>query len=217
MTDTPEARADAVDTPSGASAKRRRTATLIGFTLATAAEYWTSSGVSLVLTDLTGTLSASSDEASWVLTVYTTAFALSIALSHRLSSYLGNRRYLTLCASLYAFSSLGCCLTTQLSVFLLFRVLQGFGGGAFLVRAFVFLSEQYDAKSRGRALTSYGIGFFFVGKLLSPVVCGWMTDVVSWRFVFAFDTLLALGQQACFIATPATVGHQTPSRSASTG
>jgi MFS family permease len=76
------------------SLQRRRTATLIALILAAAAESWTASGISLTLTDLTGTLSASSDEASWALTVYSTAYAVSVVCAHRLSSLWGNRAYL---------------------------------------------------------------------------------------------------------------------------
>ena len=178
-----------VGTPSEGGG-RYRTATLVALCLATAAEYWTSSGVSLVLTDLTGTLSASSDEASWALTVYSTAFAVSIALSHRLSHYFGNRRYLANSALLYAITSVGCAFSVHLAPFLFFRALQGFAGGVFLVRSFVFLSQQYDPKSRSIATTTYGISFFFIGRMISPVVCGWMADSISWRLLFGVPTLL---------------------------
>jgi DHA2 family multidrug resistance protein len=180
------------------AAKRDRTVTLIALCLATAAEYWTSTGVSLILTDLTGTLSASSDEASWALTVYTTAFAVSIALSHRLSHYFGNRRYLASCAFLYAITSLGCALSPQLGCFLFFRALEGFAGGAFLVRGFVFFTQQYDPKPRSIAVTMYGLSFFFVGRFISPIVCGWMADSISWRLLFGFSALLMFAAAILF-------------------
>jgi len=73
--------------------------------------------------------------------------------------------------------------------FLFFRALQGFAGGVFLVRSFVFLSQQYDPKSRSIATTGYGISFFFIGRLISLIVCGWMADSISWRLLFVFPTL----------------------------
>jgi len=83
-------------TPGGSSRHWvSRVATVVALTLASAAGTWTTSGVSLSLTDLTGTLSASSDEASWALTVYMSAFAVSIALSHRLSVRLGTAASIT--------------------------------------------------------------------------------------------------------------------------
>ncbi len=169
-----------------------RSATLIALTLASAAETWTTSGVSLTLTDLTGTLSASSDEASWALTVYMSAFAISVALSHCLSFAFGNRRFLSACALLYALSSIGCAFSTDLGIFLLFRALAGFAGGVFLVRSFVFFTQQYEPSVRAKPLIGYAIAYFFVGRLLSPIVSGWLADVGSWRDLFVFETVLML-------------------------
>jgi len=169
-----------------------RSATLAALTLASAAETWTTSGVSLTLTDLTGTLSASSDQASWALTVYMAAFAVSIALSDRLSLKYGNRHYLTVLALSYAVASVGCALSTELSIFLLFRAIAGFAGGAFLVRAFVFFTQQYEPAVRPTPLVGYAIAYFFVGRFLSPMICGWLADVASWRFLFVVPTILML-------------------------
>ncbi len=169
-----------------------RSATLIALTMASAGETWTTSGVSLTLTDLTGTLSASSDEASWALTVYMSAFAISVALSHRLSLTFGNRRLLSACALLYALSSVGCAFSTDLRMFLLFRALAGFAGGVFLVRSFVFFTQQYAPPVRAKPLISYAIAYFLIGRLLSPIVCGWLADVASWRDLFVIETVLML-------------------------
>ncbi len=169
-----------------------RPGTLIALTLASAAETWTTSGVSLTLTDLTGTLSVSSDEASWALTVYMSAFAISVALSHRLSLTFGNRRFLSACALLYALSSVGCAFSTDLGMFLVFRALAGFAGGVFLVRSFVFFTQQYEPSARAKPLIGYAIAYFFVGRLLSPIVCGWFADVATWRDLFVFETILML-------------------------
>jgi DHA2 family multidrug resistance protein len=160
--------------------------------MACAAEAWTTSGVSLTLTDLTGTLSASSDEASWALTVYTTAFAVSVAVSHRLSIHLGNRRYLTLCALLYAAASIGCAVSTDLRAFLFCRALAGFAGGVFLVRTFVFLSHQFDAAARVLPSVFFAILYFGLGRVLSPLVSGWFADAVSWRLLFVPESLVML-------------------------
>ena len=169
-----------------------RSATFVALILASAAETWTTSGVSLTLTDLTGTLSASSDQASWALTVYMAAFAISIALSDRLSLKFGNRRSLTVFSLLYALASVGCALSTDLSTFLVFRALAGFAGGAFLVRAFVFFTQQYESGVRPTPLVGYAIAYFFVGRFVSPVVCGWLADVASWRLLFVVPIILML-------------------------
>lgn len=179
--------------PDGGSRLRvSRAATVAALTMASAAETWTTSGVSLSLTDLTGTLSASSDEASWALTVYMAAFAVSVALSHRLSVKFGNRRYLTMCAALYALSSIGCALSSSLAIFLFFRTIAGFAGGVFLVRAFVFFTQEFEPSVRAKPLIGYAIAYFFVGRFLSPIICGWLADLASWRLLFLLPTILML-------------------------
>ena len=169
-----------------------RSATLAALILASAAETWTTSGVSLTLPDLTGTLSASSDQASWALTVYMATFAVSVALSDCLSLKYGNRHYLTALSLLYAIASGGCALSTNLSAFLLFRGMAGFAGGAFLVRAFVFFTQQFEPAARPTPLVGYAIAYFCVGRLVSPAVCGWLADVASWRLLFVLPAFLML-------------------------
>jgi DHA2 family multidrug resistance protein len=159
--------------------------TLLAFTLATVMEQWTGSGVGLILTDLTGTLSASADEASWAVTLYSTAFAVAIALSHRLTSFFGNRRYLALSAVVYAMASAGCAVSPSLAIFLGFRLIQGFAGGCFLARTLVFLTLRLAPKDRVLPLTGYGISFFLIGRFLAPILSGWFADNWSWRWMFA--------------------------------
>ncbi|SEC33814.1 drug resistance transporter, EmrB/QacA subfamily [Terriglobus roseus] len=159
-------------------------ATLAGLTLATGMEQWTGNGLSVTLTDLTGALGASADEASWAVTVYSTAFAVSVALTHRLASYFGNRRLLSLACILYAVAALGCAASTDLALFLLCRVFQGFAGGVFLARTLVFITHQYPRSERPSSLRTYAGGFFVVGRIVAPIASGWFADAVSWRLLF---------------------------------
>ena len=163
---------------------RHAGATLVAFTLATGMEQWTGNGLSVTLTDLTGALGASADEASWAVTVYSTAFAASVALTHWLASFFGNRRLLSLACLLYALASLGCAASTGLAPFLLCRVLQGFAGGVFLARALVFITHQYPRSERVENLKLYAGGFFAVGRILAPIASGWFADAISWRALF---------------------------------
>lgn len=173
------------------SLHRRRTGTLIGLMFAAAAETWTSSGISLTLTDLTGTLSASSDEASWALTVYTTAYAVAVVCAHRLSSLCGNRVFLTSMAALFSIASLGCAISDNLVSFLAWRAAEGFAGGAFLIRTFVFTGVQFDPPNRPPALITWGLSYFILGRLLSPIVNGWFSDHYTWRALFVVGAVLS--------------------------
>jgi len=183
----------------------QRSATLLAFALATTAEYWTSAGVSLTLTDLGGTLAASNDEATWVLTIYTTAFAVAIALSHRLSVFFGNRKYLGACALCYAVASLGCAASTDLPWFLGFRAIQGFAGGIFLVRTFVFFTQRIELEHRASIALTFFIEVMIFGRLVPYLAAGWVADNVSWRLQFAIPAILML--VAAFLFLTFTAEH----------
>jgi MFS transporter, DHA2 family, multidrug resistance protein len=167
-------------------------ATLLAFTLATGMEQWTGTGLSVTLTDLTGTLGSSADEASWAVTLYGTAFAVSVALTHRFANLFGNRRLLSLACLLYAVTSLGCAESSTLLPFLFFRVLQGFAGGVFLARTLVFITHQFERKHRAGSLRLYGAGFFFIGRFLAPILSGWFADFLSWRLLFVANVPVML-------------------------
>jgi DHA2 family multidrug resistance protein len=167
-------------------------ATLLAFTLATGMEQWTGTGLSVTLTDLTGTLGSSADEASWAVTLYGTAFAVSVALTHRLANLFGNRRLLSLACLLYAATSLGCAESSTLLPFLFFRVLQGFAGGVFLARTLVFITHAFERKYRAGSLRLYGAGFFFLGRFLAPILSGWFADLLTWRLLFVANVPVML-------------------------
>ena len=182
------------------SVRWQRSATLLALAFACSAEYWTTASVSLTLTDLGGTLGASSDEASWALTVYTTAFAVAIALSHRLSVYFGNRRYLGACALLYGIASIACALSPDLPAFLIFRGIQGFAGGVFLVRTFVFFTQRIEVERRASLAISFFIEVFLVGRLIPYVASGWLADNISWRLEFVIPALFMFAAAGLFFA-----------------
>lgn len=175
-------------TPPGAEKDRHAslavTITLLALTLATGVEQWTGSGLSVVLPDLAGSLGSSADEASWSVTLYSTAFAVSVALTHRLANMFGNRRLLSLACLVYAVSSLGCAASYTLPTFLLSRVVQGFAGGVFLARTLVFVTHQFPRPQRPACLRLYATGFFLMGRLAAPIAAGWMNDFLSWRLLF---------------------------------
>ncbi len=147
-----------------------RSMTLLAFTLAVGIEQWTGTGMNVVLTDLGGSLGAVADEASWALTLYSSAFAVSVLLTHRLSNLLGNRRLLSFAAALYAFTSLGCACSPNLASFLFFRVLEGFAGGVFLARTLVFTSLAFSVKERVPALGIFRRRLFLY-RSLSVACC----------------------------------------------
>src|SRR5277367_3503551 len=98
---------------------------LIGLGLATGMEFYTFDAMNLVLVDLAGTLGVSLDEASWLLTVYSSALFLGVPVSIWLAGHFGYKRYLTATTLLFAVASVGCMLTPNFNTMLLWRAVQG--------------------------------------------------------------------------------------------
>lgn len=166
--------------------------TLIALILATAAAYWSDAASFLLLGDISGNIGASIDEATWLITTYATAYAVGIALSHRLASYFGNRRLLLFSSLMFAAGSLGEACSSTLSVFLVFRVLTGLAGGSFLARTLVFLMHRFDKPQRAIPLRNFSIVFLTIGRVLGPIASGWFADTISWRLAYAAMIPLAL-------------------------
>jgi MFS transporter, DHA2 family, multidrug resistance protein len=106
---------------------------LLGLGLATGMEFYTFDGVNLVLPDLTGTLGVSADEASWLLTVYSTALFLGVPISIWLAGHVGYKRFLIATILLFAAASMGCAIAPDLSTMLVWRAVQGLAGAGLVV------------------------------------------------------------------------------------
>jgi EmrB/QacA subfamily drug resistance transporter len=171
---------------------QERTWTLIALILATATAYWSDAASFLILGDISGSIGASFDETTWLITTYATAYAVGVALSHRLTSYFGNRRLLFFSCLTFAAGSLGEACSVNLPMFLVFRVITGVAGGAFLARTLVFLMHRYDKPQRAVPLRNFSICFLTIGRVVGPIASGWFTDTISWRMAFAATIPLSL-------------------------
>ncbi len=160
--------------------------------LATATAYWSDAASFLILGDISGSIGASFDETTWLITTYATAYAIGVALSHRLTSYFGNRRLLYCACLIFAVGSLGEACSVNLTMFLVFRAIAGFAGGAFLARTLVFLMHRYEKPHRAVPLRNFSIGFLTIGRVVGPIASGWFTDTISWRMAFAATIPLSL-------------------------
>jgi MFS family permease len=142
------------------------------------------------------------------ITIYTTAFAVAIALSHRLSVFFGNRKYLFACATVYAIASIGCAVSPDLPWFLAFRAIQGFVGGIFLVRTFVFFTQRIEAEHRASIALTFFIEVMIFGRLVPYIASGWVADNVSWRLQFAIPAILMLAAALLFLKFTANYWRQ---------
>jgi DHA2 family multidrug resistance protein len=135
------------------------------------------------LTHIAGSLSVSTDEATWVLTSYLISNAIVIPCSAWLGQRFGRKNFLLACVVIFTVASFLCGLATSLPMLLAMRVLQGAGGGAFQPIAQSIMMESFPKEKQGMAMGIYGIGVV-TAPILGPVLGGWITDNYSWRWIF---------------------------------
>ena len=138
------------------------------------------------LLHIAGSLSASQDQATWVLTSYTMTNAIILPLSGWLASVLGRKRYFMGCIATFSVTSLLCGLAPSLGLLVFFRALQGITGGGLQPNAQAILSDAVPPAKRGMAFALYGIAVVFA-PAIGPTLGGWITDHLSWRWVFLIN------------------------------
>ena len=151
--------------------------------LATFMEVLDTSIAAVALPYIAGSLSASNDEATWVLTSYLVANAVILPASNWFSLKFGRKRFLMTCVALFTVSSVFCGAAPSLLFILLARVAQGAGGGALQPLAQAILLENFPPAKRSLAMAVYALGIV-VAPVIGPTLGGWLTDSYSWRYAF---------------------------------
>src|SRR5436190_1934766 len=139
--------------------------------------------VNVSLPYIAGNLSASINEATWVLTSYLVANAIILPLTGWLGNYFGRKRLLMASVAGFTAASFFCGLATSLPMLVVFRILQGVAGGALQPLSQAVLLEAFPKEQRGKAMGFWGLGIV-CAPILGPVLGGWLTDSYSWRWVF---------------------------------
>src|ERR1700678_3308927 len=152
-------------------------------TLATFMEVLDSSIANVALPHIAGALSASQDEATWVLTSYLVSNAVILPASAYLTTFIGRKKFYMICVVLFGLSSMLCGLAPSLGMLIFFRVLQGAGGGGLAPSEQAILADTFTPKQRGQAFAVYGIAVV-VAPAIGPTLGGWITDNFSWRWIF---------------------------------
>jgi DHA2 family multidrug resistance protein len=152
-------------------------------TLATFMEVLDTSIANVALPHIAGNLSAGQDESTWVLTSYLVSNAIVLPLSGWLSSLIGRKRFYMSCVALFTVSSFLCGLAPSLGVLVLFRILQGAGGGGLQPSEQAILNDTFPLEKRGMAFAVYGVAVV-VAPTIGPWLGGWITDNYSWRWIF---------------------------------
>jgi MFS transporter, DHA2 family, multidrug resistance protein len=151
--------------------------------LATFMEVLDTSIAAVALPYIAGSLSATNDEATWVLTSYLVANAVILPASTWFSLRFGRKRFLIACIIIFTCSSFICGAAPSLAVILIARAVQGAGGGALQPLSQAILLESFPADKRGLAMAVFALGVV-VAPVLGPTLGGWLTDTYSWRWAF---------------------------------
>ena len=147
--------------------------------------------VNVSLAHIAGNLSASVDEAAWVLTSYLVANAIVLPLTGWIASYFGRKRVLLAAVFGFTTASFLCGMAPSLELLVFFRVIQGATGGALQPLSQAVMLEAFPPKDRGKAMAFWGLGIV-VAPMLGPVLGGWLTDNYSWRWVFYINLPVGL-------------------------
>ncbi|MGH9698533.1 MAG: DHA2 family efflux MFS transporter permease subunit [Candidatus Acidiferrales bacterium] len=152
-------------------------------TLATFMEVLDTSVANVSLPHIAGSLSASVDESTWVLTSYLVSNAIVLPLSGWFSSLIGRKRFYMACVAIFTLSSFLCGLAPSLGALIFFRVLQGAGGGGLQPSEQAILADTFSPKQRGMAFAVYGMAVV-LAPAIGPTLGGWITDNFTWRWIF---------------------------------
>ena len=152
-------------------------------TLATFMEVLDTSIANVALPHIAGGLSATEDEATWVLTSYLVSNAMILPISGWLSVLFGRKRFYMTCVALFTISSFLCGLAPTLPILILLRILQGAGGGGLGPSEQAILADTFPGEKRGPAFALYGMAVV-VAPAIGPTLGGWITDNFSWRWIF---------------------------------
>ncbi len=171
--------------------KANKWAIALTVTLATFMEVLDSSIANVSLPHIGGSLGASQDEATWVLTSYLVANAIILPASAYLTTFIGRKKFYMICVVLFGISSALCGLAPSLGLLIFFRILQGAGGGGLAPSEQAILADTFEPKDRGKAFALYGLAVV-VAPALGPTLGGWITDNYNWRWIFFINVPIAL-------------------------
>jgi DHA2 family multidrug resistance protein len=158
---------------------------VIAATVALAAfmEVLDTSIANVALPHISGSLGASTDQGTWVLTSYLVANAIVLPMGAWAASVIGRRNFFMLCIVIFTVSSFLCGIAPTLAVLLIFRVFQGVGGGGLQPMAQAIMADSFEPSKRGLAFALYGL-VAVLAPSIGPTLGGWITDNYSWHWIF---------------------------------
>jgi MFS transporter, DHA2 family, multidrug resistance protein len=200
--------ADSVATMNGAIASPWLIAIVVA--LASFMEVLDTTIANVALPYIAGGMGVSEDEASWVVTTYLVSNAIILTASSFLARMLGRKTFFLICLGLFTLSSVLCGFAPNLQALLLFRILQGLGGGGMVPVAQSILADSFPPAKRGQAFAVFGVAVV-VAPVVGPTLGGWLSDNLSWQWCFLINApvgAIAMTLIALILREPATARAQ---------
>jgi DHA2 family multidrug resistance protein len=186
-------------TPERSVAGKRNPWTIIAvISIATFMVVLDTSIANVALAHIAGGLSASYDEATWVVTSFLIANAIVVPISGWLADVIGRKRYYMISVALFTGASVLCGLAPNLGSLVFARILQGIGGGGLAPVEQSMMVDTFPPQKRGAAFAAYGV-VVIVGPIFGPTLGGWITDNLSWHWVFLIN--LPIGLMSLFLVS----------------
>jgi DHA2 family multidrug resistance protein len=135
---------------------------------------------------IAGGMGVSEDEASWVVTTYLVANAIILTASSFLARKFGRKTFFLISLGLFTLSSLLSGFAPNLNALLLFRIMQGVGGGGMVPVAQSILADLFPPAKRGQAFALFGVAVV-VAPVVGPTLGGWLSDNISWQWCFLIN------------------------------
>ncbi|MET4276159.1 MULTISPECIES: DHA2 family efflux MFS transporter permease subunit [unclassified Bradyrhizobium] len=193
MTDTAQGGASAGGWSPERSAAGGHNPYLIAFvvSIATFMEVLDTTIANVALRHIAGGLAVGIDESTYVITSYLVANAIVLSISGWLSTVIGRKRFYMICVAIFTVSSLLCGFAWNLQSLVLFRILQGLGGGGMATSEQAILADSFPPHKRGQAFAIYGVAVV-VAPVVGPTLGGWITDTYTWHWVFLINVPMGL-------------------------
>ena len=160
-------------------------------TLATFMEVLDTSIANVALPHIAGNLGATGDESTWVQTSYLVSNAIILPMSGWLSTRIGRKRFYMACVVLFTLSSMLCGLASTLPMLVMFRVMQGLGGGGLGPSEQAILADTFTPQQRNMGFAIYGMAVV-VAPAIGPTLGGWITDNYSWHWIFLINVPIGI-------------------------
>src|SRR3954465_2974903 len=139
--------------------------------------------VNVAINDMRGYLGATIAEVGWVITAYAIGNVIIVPMTSWLSQQFGRRNYFAASIIMFTICSFLCGNASGIWELVLFRFMQGLGGGALLVTSQTIITESYPVEKRGMAQAIYGLGVI-IGPTLGPPLGGYIVYHASWPYIF---------------------------------